>query len=132
MLKSKNQVNKKVLNATVTLAYDKKFKSKLESYVYKELLNKKLNFEYEPIKYILIDGFEFQGKKYKPITLTPDFVGDDFIIEAKGYPNDVFPYKWKLFLKYLKDNGLEDSYKLFIVHNQKETKAAIEKIITNV
>lgn len=129
MIKKRNQVNKKIVNATETLAFNIKFKSKLESYVYKELLNSKLNFEYEGIKYTLINAFEFQGKKYKAITLTPDFVGDNFIIEAKGYPNDVFPYKWKLFLKHLKDCGLENKYKLFIVHNQKETKTAINEIL---
>ena len=26
------------------------------------------------------------------MTYTPDFVGNNFIIEAKGRPNDVFPF----------------------------------------
>lgn len=121
--------NKKVRNATITIVDGKRFRSKLESYVYKSLKEAKITFEHEPIKFILIPGFEFQGQKIRPITLTPDFVGDNFIMDAKGHPNDVFPYKWKLLQKHLLDNGLEDKYKLFVVHNQKETKAAINQIL---
>jgi hypothetical protein len=28
---------------------------------------------------------------------TPDFIGEDFIIETKGRANDSFPLRWKLF-----------------------------------
>ena len=38
-------------------------------------------------------------KKYLPIKYTPDFIGDNFIIETKGRANESFPMRWKLFKK---------------------------------
>lgn len=124
-LKSKN---KKVKNATPIVIDGIQFKSKLEGYVYTELKKHKLKAEYEPIKFELMPSFQFKNKKLRCMTYTPDFVGDNFIIEAKGRPNDVFPYKWKWFMHYLKNNGLEDKYELFIVHNHKETDECIRRI----
>lgn len=124
-LKSKN---KKVKNATPIVIDGIQFKSKLEGYVYTELKKNKLVAEYEPIKFELMPAFQFQSKKLRCMTYTPDFVGKNFIIEAKGRPNDVFPYKWKWFMYYLKNNGLEDKYKLFIVHNHKELDECIRRI----
>lgn len=62
------------------------------------------------------------------MTYTPDFVGNNFIIEAKGRPNDVFPYKWKLFQYNLVKSGLDEQYNLFIVHNHKEVDECIKQI----
>lgn len=125
--KSKSK-NKKVKNATPIEIDGIQFKSKLEGYVYTELKRNKLKAEYEPIKFELMPSFQFKSKKLRCMTYTPDFVGDNFIIEAKGRPNDVFPYKWKWFMYYLKNNGLEDKYSLFIVHNHKETDECIKII----
>lgn len=125
--KKKNE-NQKIKNATPNEYDGIKFKSKLETYVYKQLKAHNLNVEYEPIKFILVPGFEFCGKKIRPMTYTPDFVGENFIIEAKGRPNDVFPYKWKLFMYSLFCKDLTNKYKLFIVHNHKETDECIKRI----
>ena len=40
-------------------------------------------------------------------TYTPDFIDPKgkWIIETKGYANESFPLRWKLFKKHLKDNG---------------------------
>ena len=84
--------------------------------------------EYEPIKFELIPAFTFCGKKIRAMTYTPDFVGDNFIIEAKGRPNDVWPYKWKWFMWSLLNKGLAEKYKLFVVHNHKETDECIRRI----
>ena len=124
--KKKNSVNKKVKNATPVQIDEISFKSKLEGYVYSRLKEEKLKADYEPIKFELVPSF--QDKKIRPMTYTPDFVGNNFIIEAKGRPNDVFPYKWKLFMYYLKLNNLDKKYMLFIVHNHKETEECIKKI----
>ena len=40
-------------------------------------------------------------KKYLPIKYTPDFIGEDFIIETKGRANESFPIRWKLFKRLL-------------------------------
>jgi hypothetical protein len=39
-------------------------------------------------------------KKVLNIKYTPDFIGEDFIIETKGRANESFPLRWKMF-KYL-------------------------------
>lgn len=88
--KKSSSKNKKVQNATENIYDGIKFKSKLETYVYKQLKAHNLNAEYEPIKFELLPSFTFCGKKIRAMTYTPDFVGDNFIIEAKGKPNDVF------------------------------------------
>lgn len=62
------------------------------------------------------------------MTYTPDFVGTDFIIECKGLPTDAFKLKWKLFQWHLKESGLENKYKLHLIHNLKELDKAIDEI----
>ena len=99
--KRKKTINQKVKNATPNIYDGIKFKSKLETYVYKQL---------------------------KAHNLKAEFVGDNFIIEAKGKPNDVWPYKWKWFMWYLLNKGLAEKYKLFVVHNHKETDECIRRI----
>lgn len=123
----KKSVNKKIRNATPTVIDGIKFRSKLEAYTYKQLKESNIPFKHEANKYILVPSFEFKGKKIRPITLTPDFTGDFFIIESKGHPNDSFPMKWKMFQYYLLNNDMEH-YDLYIVHNQKEVNEAIEQI----
>ena len=88
--RKKTTENKKVRNATENVYDGITFKSKLETYVYKQLKAHNLKAEYEPIKFELIPSFVFCGEKIRAMTYTPDFVGDYFIIEAKGKPNDVF------------------------------------------
>jgi hypothetical protein len=126
--KRKKTTNQKVKNATPNIYDGIEFKSKLETYVYKQLKAHNLKAEYEPIKFELIPAFTFCGKKIRAMTYTPDFVGDNFIIEAKGRPNDVWPYKWKWFMWLLLNKGLAEKYKLFVVHNHKETDECIRRI----
>lgn len=128
--KSKKKENKKVKNATPIVIDGIQFRSKLEGYVYTELKKNKLKADYEPIAFELMPAFQFKDKKLRRMTYTPDFVGSNFIIEAKGRPNDVFPYKWKWFMYYLKSNGLENKFDLYIVHNHKETDECIKRIKT--
>lgn len=128
-LRRKKKTNQKIKNATPNEYDGIKFKSKLETYVYKQLKAHNLFVEYEPIKFILIPSFTFCGKKIRAMTYTPDFVGNNFIIEAKGKSNDVFPYKWKWFMWTLLNRGLAEKYKLFIVHNHKEVDNCIQQII---
>lgn len=126
--KRKTSQNKKIKNATPNVYDGIQFKSQLETYVYKQLKAHNLKAEYEPIKFELIPSFTFCGKKIRAMTYTPDFVGDNFIIEAKGRPNDVWPYKWKWFMWSLLNKGLAEKYKLFVVHNHKETDECIRQI----
>lgn len=118
--------NKKIKNTTQLIVDDIKFKSKLEAYTYKKLKEANINVEYESRKYELLPAFVFNNKKVRPITYTPDFIGNNFIIECKGYPNDVFPFKLKLFYYYLYINNININY--YIVHNQKEVDSLIKTL----
>lgn len=114
-------MNKKVKNAT-SLEYDGiKFRSKLEVTIYKTLKEEGLNPLYEHTKCILQEGFRLskpywckgisysnkqgENKKVIAITYTPDFTVKYkdcvLFIESKGFQNETFPLKRKLFLKYL-------------------------------
>ena len=102
-----------------------KYKSGLERNMGMLLHEAGIYFEYEPISYTLMDGFLFDkssyerssngngdmidrgNKKILPIKYTPDFVGDGFIIETKGYANETFPRTWKMFKRYVIDNGMD-------------------------
>lgn len=119
-------LNKKIKNATQLTVDNIQFKSKLEAYTYKKLKEVNINVEYESRKYELLPAFVFNNKKVRPITYTPDFIGNNFIIECKGYPNDVFPFKLKLFYYYLYINNININY--YIVHNQKEVDSLIKTL----
>ncbi len=118
--------NKKVKNATKIEIDGIKFRSKLEAYTYKKLKEVKLYAEYESQKFELLPAFTFQDTKVRAITYTPDFVGKDFIIECKGFPNDAYPLKKKLFEYYLVTHNID--YKYYVVHNQKEVDQLIESL----
>ena len=97
-------VSKKVVYDGVTFA------SGLEKYMYIALKKAKLKFEYEGENFTLVESFKFNSqaherqnngkgeyinrgdKKILGIKYTPDFVGDDFVIETKGRAN--VPVGW--------------------------------------
>lgn len=122
--------NKKVRNATPTEIDGIKFRSKLEAYTYTLLKKNKINAEYEKHKYELIPAFTYMGEKIRAITYTPDFVGDTFIIECKGFPNETFPIKWKLF-KFILNQKNDQTKHLYIVHSQKEVQSVVDQLLTN-
>ena len=68
-----------------------------------------------------------EDKTILPITYTPDFVGEDFIIECKGNMNDAFPIRFKLFKYYLHTNNL--NYKLFLPRNQKDVDKVVLELM---
>ena len=126
----------------------KKLKSGLEVYCYDALKSAKLDFEYEPESFVLVENFRYPSTYHKstnkrpdmlnktgmvvlPITYTPDFVSHKhkFVIETKGYARQqhTFPLRWKLFLKYLVDNDM-DEYMLFVPKNSKQVDHAIQTI----
>jgi hypothetical protein len=124
-----------------------KFKSALEKYCSDRLREEKLKFSYETHEYCLVDGFRFPYTYLKmtpkrktlmdrsnswqqPIRYTPDFVGDGerWIIETKGFipSHHDFPMRWKLFLKFLVDNGKDCN--VYIARNRSQVDEAIEDI----
>lgn len=87
-----------------------------------------------------VKGYEGNGKMklYGPvtnnirgITYLPDFtcIRDDktgYVIEVKGYNNDVFPLKWKYFKEHLIKNGY--NLTLYKPNNQGNVLKTIEMI----
>ena len=118
------------------------FASGLEKYMYQALKNAKIRAKYEGETFVLLNGFHFDNEVYErqsnskgdfmnrgekrilPIKYTPDFIGETFIIETKGRPNESFPIRWKLFKKLVTQQF--PNYILFKPQNQKECDKVIE------
>ena len=122
----KRSQNKKIKNATPIEADGIKFRSKLELYTYKKLKEANIVTEYEQHKYELLPAFIFHGKKIRAMTYLPDFVGKSFIIECKGFANDAFPLRKKLFEFWLSVHEPETQY--HVVRTQKEVDQLVETL----
>ena len=145
----KNSENKKIKNAKITVFEGIEFKSGLEFFTYKHLKENGIDFVYEQHKFVIhpefICGFpsieqngvqkmfkEHRGK-ILPITYTPDFsdaampLPTEFIIECKGFCNEIFPLKLKLFKKLLTDSGFKGTY--YMPRNQKQVRETIALIL---
>lgn len=140
--------NKKVINATPTEYNGIKFKSLIEAMVYKTLLQYGFEPQYEHVTYIIWSGFRptipfytrsdktkqqiLNLRKLVDVTYTPDFYieyeGLKIIIEAKGFENDVWPYKFKMFRHLLEQQPDKDKYLIFEIFTKKQLLEAIEII----
>ena len=121
------------------------FASGLEKYMYEALKDAKIKAQYEGKTFVVLEGFDFPNisiercangrgefkdrgnKKILPIRYTPDFIGDDFIIECKGRANESFPLRWKLFKKAVKTQ--HPAVIIYKPQNQKECDKTIELIL---
>lgn len=126
---TKKKSEGRVKNATPNVVDGIKFRSKLESYTYKKLKEANIYADYEQHRYELLPAFDFSGKKIRAITYLPDFVGHDFIIECKGFPNEAWPLREKLFKYYM--NRFLPNHRFYLVHTQKEVDAMIDELKTN-
>ena len=122
-----------------------KFASGLERYMYMALKKAKIKAKYEGQTFELISAFDFElesierqsngkgeyknrgSKKILNIKYTPDFIGNDFIIETKGRANESFPLRWKLFKKLLTEQ--KSKVTLYKPQNQKECDETISLIL---
>ena len=118
------------------------FQSKLELHCYKALEAAEIPVEYEETTFTIFPATVYpqacyegttkklynKGSKIRPITYTPDFVDPNgkWVIETKGYANESFPLRWKLFKKHLKDNNKQ--YVLFMPRNKKQVDEVVELI----
>lgn len=123
------------------------FASGLEKYMYMALKKNKIKAKYEGETFVLINGFHFENESYErqangkgelinrgskrilPIKYTPDFIGDNFIIETKGRANESFPIRWKLFKRLITEQF--PAYTLYKPQNQRECDRVIELILNN-
>lgn len=133
-----------VRNAT-KVEYDGiKFDSKLEQFAYKQLNLFKINFLMKR-KFIIFDGFKYDGESIRPISWTPDYILPDhnIIFETKGFANDQWSLKIKLIKKYFLNkseviyediNGSTQTFilnnpKIIVCKNQKEVNAFIAELM---
>ena len=122
-----------------------KFASGLEKYMYIALKKANIKAKYEGQTFELVSAFDFElksierqsngkgeyknrgSKKILNIKYTPDFIGNDFIIETKGRANESFPLRWKLFKKLLTEQ--KSKVTLYKPQNQKECDETINLIL---
>lgn len=139
--------NKKIKNATKVQYNNILFNSKIELMVYKTLVENGFFPEYEPHKFTVFEGYKptvpfytinkntkelsLNSVKQIAITYTPDFILRykkwTIIIEVKGKMNDVYPYKRKMFRKFLEDNT-KGNVLFFEVYTKKNVLQMIEII----
>jgi len=96
------------------------FQSELELDFFKKAEKAKIPFQYEPRSYEILEGFTLdvgayyahwgknfikRGGKVDNVTYRPDFVYDTgkvfIFVECKGRANESYPYRRKLFLRFL-------------------------------
>lgn len=138
--------NKKIINAS-PLEYDGiSFKSKLEKMAYQTLKEQGFPVLYEPKKFIIWEGFrpnvpfynkdastrmlKMDSKKVIDISYTPDLIFEYnnhlIIIEMKGFENNTYPLKKKIFRKWLESNYPNSIY--FEIFTKKQLLQAIDII----
>lgn len=139
-LKVRAKGSSKVKNAKKITYNNIEFQSQLELYCYKKLEELNIPVEYEETTFTIFDSFVYshdcyegtylklskRASKIRAITYTPDFVDPNgkWIIETKGYSNESFPLRWKLFKNHLTQNNY--SYVLFMPRNKKQVDEVIE------
>lgn len=153
--------NKKIKNAHPKEYNGIKFKSQLEVMTYRTLLEKGFTPKYEEETYILWDGFipsvpfytknSFKRKNHNIEVLSPftvkdkrsianisytpditfDYNGKHIIIEVKGFQNDVFSYKFKMFRKSLEQLPNKDTLEVWEVFTKKQLLECIEHLKQN-
>jgi len=121
------------------------FRSLLEAFCYQKLKDAGIKSDYEKHKYVLLEGFHYESSSYedngktgyvdksshkvRDITYTPDFVDPNgrWVIECKGFANDRFPLKWKMFKKLLMEG--DNPPVLFVPRNQKQVLETVDLIL---
>ena len=122
------KVNKKVINATEVTINGVKYRSKLEARCAQILKENNISFEYEPLKIEYIPKFEYYGEKYRAAFYTPDFIIDNkYILEIKGFPNEVYRYKKKLVLLKLLNDVNYTKYRFFEIKTITQLKQWIKQ-----
>lgn len=151
-----NKENKKIKNATPSNFAGVALKSQTEKLIWKTLKELNIEALYEPEKIVLIEGFKptklfYTKKRIKTlvnnkikkhwelrdnndkiinITYTPDFVfklnGYKVYLEVKGFENDTYPIKKKLFRRWMETQDYPIVYAE--IYTKKELLKLIEKI----
>ena len=124
------------------------FASGLEKYMYLALKEANIPADYEGKTFIVMEEIDFittsyercangkgeyknrGGKKVLGIKYTPDYIGNNFIIECKGRANESFPIRWKMFKRFVHYHL--KNITLYKPQNQKECDMTISLILAKV
>lgn len=142
-------MNKKVRNATPVVYNGIKFRSTLERRIYQYLVENHIDVFYETKRITIwerhtpfsVPYFDKVGRKFKRVTgipldvhYTPDFIlsykGYFIYLEAKGFKNDVTPYKIRMFREWLEYQSLRDNihYVYAVVYSIKDVKTLLKEL----
>lgn len=121
----KRKTGKKKINAVKTSIDGIEFDSRTESYFYQRCKDLKIKCEVKPTTYTIVPPFKFNGESIRPIKYTPDFYLPDYdvVIEIKGWGNELYPMRLKLWKKYVVDNNLS------LKHKQLKDKKEIDSYL---
>ena len=146
MLRRKKSIKKGPVRAKKVTYDGINFASGLEKYMYMVLKQNKIRAKYEGETFVLLNGFHFDNEVYErqangkgeyvnrgckrilPIKYTPDFIGEEFIIETKGRANESFPMRWKLFKQLVVQQF--PGVTLYKPQNQKECDETVRLILS--
>lgn len=143
--------NKKIRNAKEVIEDGIKFKSIFERNAYLKFKEANLNAIYSNEKFKIfnefilnnVNGFISSNKlkktllnmKVRGITYTPDFIikteKNYYVIEIKGFRNDVYPVKLKFILNYLENLNIEQKKFFFEAKNLTDVIEIIKTIQKN-
>lgn len=128
-MKTSKGVNKKIRNATPTEYKGIKYRSTLEANCARVFDELGVKVQYEPFRLTILPSFKYYDESLRAITYTPDFVGEGFIVECKGFPNDNWHDKRKWIMDYLLRNKSE--LRFYEIHTVTQLRALIKSLKTN-
>lgn len=121
----RNTVNRKIKNATPKEYKGICFRSKLEARSAEILDENSVSYQYEPFKIEYIPTFKYRDKTFRKAQYTPDFVIDNkYILELKGFNNDLWSYKKKLILLALMKR--DNAYSFYEIRTLTQLRAWIK------
>lgn len=121
--------NRKVRNATPNERYGVVFASKVERFMYDLLTMHGIDFEFQK-RYVLQEGFRYNGEAIRPVTYTTDFwlPEHDTVIDTKGYKTQQGVLRIKLLKRRFADAGL--TTRIELPRNADECSALVGRLIT--
>lgn len=119
-------MKQRIKNVNPTKYNSIKFRSKLEADTAKIFDSIGISFQYEPYSIELQESFRYRNVLYRKIEYKPDFIiGNNIIIECKGFETPEWKIKRKLLLHRLMIDG--SRYFFYEMHNQKDLFKILDK-----
>lgn len=118
--------NKKIKNAHPKEFNGILYRSTLEAKVARFLTESNIDFKYENTRLTLLPSVRYNNELLRGVHYTPDFICGDYIIEVKGYPNDIWSLKKKLLISLIVSGAIP--YKFREVHSILELKKVINEM----